>query len=1028
MADARLLTCLPDDGTASFIVVLPVGGRPARAVICDSHAAVLRAIDAAAARGMDCWFAFNGFVPGTTARKAANVSACRTFVLDVDVDPAGNGKYRSQTEVVAALYGHVRAGKLPLPTFVVSSGYGIHLYWRLAESVDPATWRAAAVTFRDRVTAIDPVLAADTSRVIDLAGLLRFPGAVNAKNPTDPRPVKILAAFDRVYTVESFLAGVEAAGVPAVGTINRPETAGTVAPPNAAHLPLVGLFDDRLSRTRSGDFVEIASGCAPIRNLVAQIARGVRAGQPVDVPYQQRWVLSRLLAYCKDGEATAAKLLTMVQPQVNDPWPKVVARAIRENAGIATCANIRSALKDPATGLPYTPEACQNCPAFRRSGDASPVNLPLYKARVTAGAVTAAQVEAAYPPPGEIGAYLTLPGFVKRCVNVNTEAQEEGYWATDTALYWVQEYRVDENNERVPRNSRKAISKVLVPTKLTEGLWAITAASPKPEDPNRHNYIVTVEDISSQSTPRRAKQRVLENAILPDIRYVAAEISSMGVSPEHLSPEVHRLFYDYIKLCKAAVDREQKRLVAVTNGWADHDGDREFLCGPLAVRAGGYAQAPVRVGVHAEAVSLFGTAGDPIRHELAMRALFLSARDWAYTALLAGFAAPLVSMVSGVSTSCLLNVSGPAGTAKTTVMRLGRSIWGDPANPRGIASPSDTDNAAEIRHIWHGNLPIYIDELARVSQEEIAGFVTLATNNRPKERMTRDSNALRANRGSWKTLFIAATNTAIQDALGNQTSLNDEGTKRRVMTLHANGMAFKMQAADVANVEAALSANYGFLGPRFVRHVLANYSRVSERIEALRAELHAHAQDRTSVLFVSTTAALLVAEELLEEMGIIKMGSRRERFLRSLLDEQKRYVSETSGMDAAYSALVEALRTNIPPGRKITYLHSGDTVVPQPPPLTGVAAGPLVCRAHVRPDKDGVHEVYYVLLDYLPALMRPRNVADLMAQLRDHPLVGRARKILAPGAGPVYSHEDRMLPRDVLVVKVFSPAVAESDP
>jgi hypothetical protein len=1026
MADVRLLSCLPDDGSATFFVAYPIDGHPRRLVACDSHAAVIRAVDAATARGFESWYAFNGFAPGSTARRATNVAACRTFVLDVDVDPAGRGKYRSQLEVVSALYRHVRAGHLPLPTFVVSSGYGIHFYWRLRESVAPDVWQSAATIFRARLVALDPCLAADTSRVADLPGLLRFPGALNCKNPSDPKPVKILAEFARNYSVESFLAGVREAPrtAPAIlaGTINKPVTAAT------AELPSVGLLDDRLSKSRSGNFVEIAKDCTPVRNLMKQIAAGVAAGEPIDVPYQPRWVLSRLLAYCTDGEQVAGKLLRMVQPQVNDPWPNVVARAVRENAGIATCANIRAALKDPATGLPYTPETCRSCPAFRRTGDASPVNLPLYKARVSAGLTTAAQVEAEYPPPGEIGTYLTLPGFVRRCSNIHTEPNAEGYWATDTALYWVQEYHLDANNERVQRNSRKAVGKTLVPTKLTEGLWAITAATPKPDDPNRHNYIVTVEDLSSQATPRAAKQRVLEQPILPDVRYVAAEISAMGVSPEHLSPEAHRLFYDYVKQCKAAVDRDRKRPVAVTNGWVENDDfDRQFLCGPLAVRAGGYTPAPVRVGVHGEAVELFGTAGDSVRHELAVRALFLSARDWAYTALLAGFAAPLVSLVSGVSTSCILNVTGPAGTAKTTVMRLGRSIWGNPANPRGIASPTDTDNAAEIRHIWHGNLPIYIDELARVSAEEIAQFVTLATNNRPKERMTRDSNTLRANRGSWKTLFVAATNTAIQDALGQQVSMNDEGTRRRVMTLRAQGMAFRMRPADIAEVERVLVNNHGFLGPRFIKHVLANYGSVVERLEALRTELHAQAADRTAVLYVSTVAAMIVAEEILERMGVIAMGRRRERFLRSLLDEQKQYVSETSGRESAYNALVEALRSNVPPGRKITYVKTGMTVTPQPPAVAVNTAGSLVCRAQLEVTPEGVSEIYYVLVDYLPALLRPRPVADLLAQLRGHPMVGRGRRLLAENAGPAYSYEDRMVLRDVLIVKAFSPA-AVPDP
>jgi hypothetical protein len=240
-------------------------------------------------------------------------------------------------------------------------------------------------------------------------------------------------------------------------------------------------------------------------------------------------------------------------------------------------------------------------------------------------------------------------------------------------------------------------------------------------------------------------------------------------------------------------------------------------------------------------------------------------------------------------------------------------------------------------------------------------------------------------------------------------------------------MAFRMRPADIAEVERVLVNNHGFLGPRFIKHVLANYGSVVERLEALRTELHAQAADRTAVLYVSTVAAMIVAEEILERMGVIAMGRRRERFLRSLLDEQKQYVSETSGRESAYNALVEALRSNVPPGRKITYVKTGMTVTPQPPAVAVNTAGSLVCRAQLEVTPEGVSEIYYVLVDYLPALLRPRPVADLLAQLRGHPMVGRGRRLLAENAGPAYSYEDRMVLRDVLIVKAFSPA-AVPDP
>ena len=87
---------------------------------------------------------------------------------------------------------------LPLPTVRVKSGGGVHLWWFLKEDSCTKEQRA------DVIVAIAAVTGADSS-MKDEARVLRLPGSIHLKNPTDPKIVTILEAnYDRRYTCSDF--------------------------------------------------------------------------------------------------------------------------------------------------------------------------------------------------------------------------------------------------------------------------------------------------------------------------------------------------------------------------------------------------------------------------------------------------------------------------------------------------------------------------------------------------------------------------------------------------------------------------------------------------------------------------------------------------------------------------------------------------------------------------------------------------------------------------------------------------------
>ena len=113
-------------------------------------------------------------------RKASNVLAVKALWADID---AGEGKpYVDAQEAAEATLRFCTAVGFPRPAFV-GSGYGIHCYWPLVDSLDPERWRAAATAFKSLCDRHG--LHADAVRTSDLASILRPPSTHNRKGDNE---------------------------------------------------------------------------------------------------------------------------------------------------------------------------------------------------------------------------------------------------------------------------------------------------------------------------------------------------------------------------------------------------------------------------------------------------------------------------------------------------------------------------------------------------------------------------------------------------------------------------------------------------------------------------------------------------------------------------------------------------------------------------------------------------------------------------------------------------------------------------
>ena len=119
-----------------------------------------------------------------SSRKQANVLSLKALRLDIDAgakkyarDPEGT--YPTQRDALAASVSFFKASALT-PTYVISSGEGLHLYWAFEEEVPAADWRPLAQGLA--ALAARHGLKADSSVTEDSARILRPPGTMHSED------------------------------------------------------------------------------------------------------------------------------------------------------------------------------------------------------------------------------------------------------------------------------------------------------------------------------------------------------------------------------------------------------------------------------------------------------------------------------------------------------------------------------------------------------------------------------------------------------------------------------------------------------------------------------------------------------------------------------------------------------------------------------------------------------------------------------------------------------------------------------
>jgi len=178
---------LPSEG---LYCVVGISGK--KDVTQTFHASLEEA-DAAVAlldqQGINSFIALANFATGRN-RTVANAVSLKCLFLDLDCGADDPKKYPDQVSAVSGLKQFIKATGYPRPA-VVSSGYGVHVYWPLTKAAPRLLWKRIADKLK--AACIMGGLKIDATVTGDPARVLRAVGTSNWKNPENPVPVEVLA-------------------------------------------------------------------------------------------------------------------------------------------------------------------------------------------------------------------------------------------------------------------------------------------------------------------------------------------------------------------------------------------------------------------------------------------------------------------------------------------------------------------------------------------------------------------------------------------------------------------------------------------------------------------------------------------------------------------------------------------------------------------------------------------------------------------------------------------------------------------
>lgn len=727
---------------------------------------------------------------GVVAAKSQKNALCLKSLwleIDVDDDPEKD-VYRSIQEAAQGLAAFLASSLMPVPSGIVRSGGGLHVYWFLDRPLPSAAWLPLAQGLR--ILAETHNLRFDKGVTADYARVLRVPGTTNFKHGTQ-RPVKIATGQGVEYDPVdlAFLIGLVPPDrakvisepeepVPGIEKLReqRPSDLFRGIPADA---PPVG---DELDPTK----IFMKGGCPLLRHIVDRRGRGQSQGM---------WNLTTLACtFLHNGNKIAHAMSSGYEGYSYDETEELWKRKQRERK--------TNGLRWPscAAFLNEGSKQCAGCPHWNKiNGPLALANAPLALAESPAGANGAAGSSTATDrtdrfavfAPGPVDAPFLLPAD---CF------YQDGYVIQET----------------------KKFDKDGKPLK------------PKMQ-PLFHNkiYLAEVFDTPTGHVLHLGVNRHLGKDCAVDLPVTALDGGRQQVECMHsqsLYPATNiGQVKDFVMSWISTLNRSKAAANTVPFGW-HREGEKflGFAYGGTVYMADGTELASGYIDPQLR--EFYAPTGESKFWLEACKLITDQHRPHLDAMVAAAFGAPL--MMAAGEYACMLSAFGESGGNKSSAQFVGAAVWGHPKLTRESLQTTPKSISEKMGRL--SCLPIFWDEVKdKKAQQRAADVMFQGTEGAGAGRLK--SNLEFQKRQSYQTLIVCSANVSMVDFCSAAYSHTDAAHYRifEYEVPHpGNDFIGKMNSEDATEVIHRLERNFGRAGAQYAKWLGSNadhaYARTRE--------------------------------------------------------------------------------------------------------------------------------------------------------------------------------------------------------
>lgn len=326
------------------VVLWEKQGKSSRAFDVDElEAAAARASEWAATRDVYVERGLQQEPPVSGARgTAAGVAFVGGLFADIDTLEGAHAATKLPATADEAL-GLIQEAGLPVPTLTVHTGGGVHAHWlfdapaTLTTEEERTAAKALSEAWQRKLRAPFTARGYKLDSTADLCRLVRIPGTLNHKEPTAPKPVRVLSTGPRITLAQA-----------------RELVADKLKGPTRTRKPASGGIAGRLAEERRKKLAE-QSKRPEIASILAGCAFMERADAEADQLTEPEWYAAlSIVGRCRDGERLAHEMSSPHQGYLEAETAAKLKHAL-EDAGPALCSRIAGELACAA---------CQRCPFF----------------------------------------------------------------------------------------------------------------------------------------------------------------------------------------------------------------------------------------------------------------------------------------------------------------------------------------------------------------------------------------------------------------------------------------------------------------------------------------------------------------------------------------------------------------------------------------------------------------------------------------------------------------------------------------